>query len=287
MSSKGMSEEPAGYFSGKDGAKLAYWCWEARDPKAVLVGLHGACTHARRLRFVAEYLQRHGYTLYAYDQRGHGTWPGLKVDVESFQDYLDDLYQACLTVRERHMDKDIFLLGHSMGGLICLAFAINHPNILKGVVVSSPWLATAMKISGVKLMLGKLVRKIKPTKLFTSDIPQDLLTHDREVVASHEADPLRSDYVTARWYFAMLEGQKETISRAGQLRVPCLIMQAGDDRITDAKAVKTFYDEIAITDKTYKEYRGFYHELFNEVDREIVFRDVVDWLDKHISTSKG
>ncbi|MFX1562917.1 MAG: alpha/beta hydrolase [Promethearchaeota archaeon] len=265
---------------GKDDVELPYWCWKAKNPKAIFIGLHGAFTHARRLRFVAEYLQKQGYTFYAYNQRGHGIEPVQPTDVKNYQDYVDDLYQVSLTVREQHMNQDLFLIGHSMGGLNSLAFAIQYPGIFKGVIVSSPWLDTAIKVSGAKLLIGGLIRRVKPTKTLGNEIIQEHLTHDKKVLASHMADPLRSDYITARWFFAMRAGQRETLDAAAELRIPCLILQAGDDKIVNIEATKAFFEAATATDKTYKEYDGFYHELFNEVKRKIVFEDILEWLKK-------
>jgi alpha-beta hydrolase superfamily lysophospholipase len=280
-----LSDKPHGVFHGKDETELPYWCWNAKKPKAILIGLHGAFVHARRLRFVAKYLQKQGYTFYAYNMRGHGLLPVQTTDIKNFKDYIDDLYQVSLTVREQHMNLDLFLIGHSLGSLIGLAFAIEHPDIFKGVIASSPWLGTGIKVSGSKLLLAGLLKRLKPTKTLWNQLILDHLTRDQKVLASHKADPFRSDNMTVRWFFATRNGQRDTVAAAPELRIPCLILQAGDDKIVDIGITKTFFEAVTSTDKTYKEYNGFYHELFNEIDRKIVFKDISDWLNKHIAAN--
>lgn len=280
-----LSDKPHGVFHGKDEIELPYWRWKAKVPKAIFIGLHGAFTHARCLRFIAKYLQKIGYTFYAYNQRGHGIESVQVTDVKHYQDYIDDLYQVSLSIREQHMNQDIFLFGHAMGGLNSLAFAIQYPGIFKGVIVSSPWLGTAIEVSGSKLLIGGLFRRMKPTKTLGNEVILEHLTHDQKVLASHKADPLRSEHMTARWFFTMRDGQRDTLEGASELRIPCLILQAGDDKIADNKTTKAFFEAVTATDKTYKEYSGFYHELFNEVDRKIVFKDISDWLKKHTAAT--
>jgi alpha-beta hydrolase superfamily lysophospholipase len=71
-------------------------------------------------------------------------------------------------------------------------------------------------------------------------------------------------------------------SVAGRITIPALIMHGGDDRLVLPYASRKLYEAIASTDKTLKIYEGLRHEIFNEVERDKVLSDVVEWLNKHV-----
>jgi lysophospholipase len=75
---------------------------------------------------------------------------------------------------------------------------------------------------------------------------------------------------------------KWAMDNASNLLCPTLIMQAGSDKIADSSKTKEFFDKARSGDKTYKEYPGFLHELWNEKSRAQVYQDMYVWLEKHL-----
>lgn len=69
------------------------------------------------------------------------------------------------------------------------------------------------------------------------------------------------------------------LARAGELTLPCLFLQGGDDALVDAQATRELYERAASADKTLRWYDGLYHEVHNEAERERVLADLVEWLD--------
>ncbi|GAG94623.1 unnamed protein product, partial [marine sediment metagenome] len=75
---------------------------------------------------------------------------------------------------------------------------------------------------------------------------------------------------------------KWAMENASKLICPVLIMQSGNDKIVDKEKPKEFFDKVKGKDKSYKEYDGFLHELWNEKGRAQVYQDMFIWLEKHL-----
>lgn len=104
------------------------------------------------------------------------------------------------------------------------------------------------------------------------------MSHDREVVRDYVGDPLVHDFASVRFYTEFLRAEDETFEGAGQLTLPCLIMQTGADGIVDPSGTLDFFKKIASSEKTLKVYDGFYHEILNEPGKESVLADIDAWL---------
>jgi alpha-beta hydrolase superfamily lysophospholipase len=84
--------------------------------------------------------------------------------------------------------------------------------------------------------------------------------------------------LNARWFFQAREAQEAVLERAGEIRLPVLMMIGSADPIADPKRGRQVFQRLGSPDKTLKVYDGFLHEVFNEVERDRVVRDLVEWL---------
>ncbi|MFW9865392.1 MAG: alpha/beta hydrolase [Candidatus Thorarchaeota archaeon] len=276
-----------GYFKGRELKELFYQCWlpESGEIKAYIVAVHGWGTHSDRIKLPAEYLTEKGYAAYAFDLRGHyrniGDLPG---DIDSMDHIQKDIILFMDFVQEIAKDKKIFLMGHSFGGLVSLIFAISHP-ALPGVLLSSPMLGMYLQLSmGKKVIksISKTISKLSPNKVLNNLIDQNQLTSDLKVLRSHITDKHKIDVITAKSAAEIDKSTKWAMQNASDLICPVLIMQGGDDKIIDKTKAKELYNIVKSKDKTYKEYDGFLHELWNEKGRAQVYQDMYVWLEKHL-----
>jgi alpha-beta hydrolase superfamily lysophospholipase len=276
-----------GIFEGRELKKLFYQFWlpDSGEVKAYIIALHGWGTHSDRLKLLAEYLTEKGYAIYSFDFRGHYRNAG---DIPGHIDSIDHLEKDVLlfldVIRELANDKKIFLIGHSFGGLIGLIFAINHP-ALPGVLISSPLLGMFMKLSiGKKVIksFSSTLSNLSPNKILNNEIDQNQLTSDLKILRSHISDKHRIDVISAKSASDIDKYTKWTMENASNLICPVLIMQSGEDKIADKKRTEEFFSKVRSKDKTYKEYAGFLHELWNEKGRIQVYQDMYVWLEKHL-----
>ena len=81
------------------------------------------------------------FAVYALDHRGHGRSDGERVKVDDFHDYVKDLKTFFNIVRKENPKDKIFLIGHSMGSVIALLYAIEYQKELAGLITSGGGLA--------------------------------------------------------------------------------------------------------------------------------------------------
>jgi acylglycerol lipase len=275
-----------GYFEGRETKRLFYQYWlpDSRDIKAYIIALHSWGAHSDRMKVPAEYLTEKGYGIYAFDIRGHwrnaGNNPG---HIDSMDHIQKDIVLFIDLIKESAKDKKIFLMGQSFGGLVSLIFAINHP-ALHGVIASSPLLRYSKKLSLSKRLGKKIsgpISKISPNKTIDMVIEQNLLTSDIKILRKHISDKNKIEKISLRSAAEMESAMKWTMDNAADLLCPTLILQAGKDSVVDKDASKEFFENIKTKDKTYKEYDGLLHELWNEKSRIQVFQDMFVWMEKH------
>ena len=269
-----------GKFDTGDRLELYYQAWlPDREPKAVFAVVHGYGEHSGRYLNPVNYFVPRGFALYAYDLRGHGKSPGPRGHINCFDEYLSDTDIFLKLVRQLNPSRMLFLLGHSLGGLIVAAFAESYPTgELSGLILSSAFLQMKMKVPGWKMTLARTLSNLRPTFTMTNDLGADLLSHDPSVAAAYTTDPLNHYVATARWGTEILAAQTRTLDRAGEVKTPTLVIYAGDDQIADPEGSASFFERLKVTGKTTHRYDGYFHEVFNEVGQEIVFQDMETWL---------
>ena len=268
-----------GKFSASDGLELYYQAWQPDgQTKAVLAVVHGYGEHSGRYLNPVNYFVPRGYAQYAFDLRGHGKSAGQRGHIHHFDEYLTDTDAFLKLVREKQPGRKVFLLGHSLGGLIAAAYAEDHPGQLPGLIMSSAFLQFKIKVPGWKMTLARTLSSLMPTFTMANDVPAAHLSHDPTVVAAYDVDPLNHHVATARWGTEILAAQTRTLDRASELTIPALVLYAGADQIADPQGSALFFERVKLTDKTAHCYDSDYHEIFNEMDKDTVFRDLEVWL---------
>jgi alpha-beta hydrolase superfamily lysophospholipase len=280
-----------GTYEGRETKKLFYQNWlpSSGTVKAYIIALHGWGTHSDRINVPAEYFTEKGYAIYAFDIRGHwrnsGGFPG---HIDSMDHIQKDIVLFMDLIKKQANDKKIFLMGHAFGALISLIFAINHPAI-PGVIASSPLLKYVKDFSLSKRLGKKIagpISKISAKKTMEMNIEQNILTSDIKILRKHIADKKRINEISWRSAAEMERSMKWTFENAPNLLCPSLILQAGNDKLVDKETNRKFFERIKSVDKTYREYDGLLHELWNEKSRLQVFQDMFIWLEKHIKAQK-
>lgn len=269
-------------FVAQDGLKLFEQTWGPEtEPRATVILVHGLAEHSGRYQHVAEHLVGHGYRVAAFDLRGHGRSDGKKGYVKSFDHYLADLEQFLARIQSQNPGQRLFLLGHSMGGAIVLLYTITQQPNVSGLIVSGPAAKVSDTISPLLVKVSALVGRLFPY-LPTVKIPSTVVSHDLNVIRKRDADDLVLHGGTlARTGAELIRASKRIQSQMEAIRLPLLILHGGEDQLADLDGSQQLYQRAQATDKTLKIYDGFYHEVFNEIDKDRVLADLAQWLNDH------
>jgi lysophospholipase len=215
-----------------------------------------------------------------YDHRGHGLSDGLPGHVESFTEYEDDLDKIIAYARSQGESPSIYLIGHSMGGLITLRYVARKKGAVAGAVISSPLIGMAVAVPALKLLIANVSAHMSPRLRLDNGLDPAILSRDAEVGKAYAADPLVNRKVSARWFVEASRAMEEVKGMALEVSLPVLIMQGTMDKIASVEATKRLFEAIASADKELEIYEGFYHELFNEPEKLEVFERVTTWLNR-------
>lgn len=272
-----------GTFKGVEGNSIYYQCrLPDAGTKASLLLVHGLAEHGGRYGNIVDHFVPRGYAVYSFDLPGHGKSGGRRCFIQSFQEYIDTLKTFRDMVSRWQSGKPLFLLGHSMGGLIAAVFLIDRPQDVNGAVLSAPAVSFPEDISPRTIFIGKVLSSIAP-RMGLTKLDAAAISRDTAVVAEYESDPMvHHGKVSARLGAEILRAMERVALEAGTIMVPLLIMQGGDDRLVSPAGAKMLYEKAGTTDKMLKTYDGLYHEIFNEPERERVLQDTEQWLEERL-----
>ncbi len=278
--------------------------WEVEDPKAIVVIIHGMAEHILRYDHFAKYLNSNKYLVFGYDQIGHGRtvnsidelgylgedgWNNMVLDVKKYVEQM----------KEYHLP--IILLGHSMGSFIVREFASRYSELIDGLILSGTGTGQGFKANaliGLEKLSIKLHGDKKPANFvnnFTKNMflkkiknPKydcDWISSDDKVVEEYHNDELCGTIFPNSFYYEMLKAVERVnnIKNIDSVRdIPILIFSGEDDPVGDySKGVLEVYSKFKRNHKnvTLKLYKGR-HEMLNEVNKEDVYKDILEWIEK-------
>jgi len=269
-----------GFFSARDGVRLFWRTERALTPAGHVAVVHGYAEHLGRQAEITRALTAAGYTVHLVDVRGHGQSGGKRAHVDRFEEYCSDLEVFLARVNEQAGGAPVFLLGHSHGALIVARYLLDHPEAVRGVVLASPYFRLKLHVPFAKILAARLVGRILPSLPMKNELKPELLTRDVRIQNLTRADPLYQQIATPRWFNESNAAQETVLRRATEFVTPFLLLSGAADPIVDPAAGRDFFDHATSKDKQYKQYDGLLHELFHEPERDVVFKDVVGWLDE-------
>jgi acylglycerol lipase len=272
-----------GYFQGVRNNRIYHQCWlPDGEVKAVLLIAHGLGEHTGRYMNVVNHFVPLDHAVYGMDHIGHGRSDGMRKHIQRFEDYTDIFSVYLGKVQQQQPNKPIFLVGHSMGQMICTFYLLDHQSEFAGTVLSGVIAKPPANTSAVTVFMGKLLSGIVPKLRFLNlDIPG--ICRDPSVVQAYINDPLvYCGKATVRLGSELLRSIQYTQDNLAKITLPVLVLQGGADRIGDRDGARMLYDIIGSEDKTLNIYDGLYHEVYNEPERSTVLHDLETWLDAHV-----
>jgi len=270
----------------KDGTTFFIQGWEPDNgnPKAFIALVHGLGEHTTRYAHVGKAMTEAGYALIGFDLRGHGKSGGPRGHASSLDAYMQDIRQFFRLMEQRYPDIPCFLYGHSLGGLLSLAYAIQYGAGLKGVMVTGAALRASLQEQKAKIAMVRLLGSFLPTMTVPSGLDPVTISRDPEVVQAYIDDPLVHYSTSLGFGKAALNAIDLCFARAKEFPAPLLIIHGKGDKLTYPSGSDDFANLVSAAggDVTLKLWDGLYHEVHNEPEKAEVFKFMIEWLDKHL-----
>lgn len=300
-------------FQSKDQREIYVYRWrrEQDEIKGIVQISHGMAETASRYRRFAESLTRAGYIVYANDHRGHGKsadhidLQGYLGEKNGFKLLISDIAQLRDIIKEEHPGKLIYLFSHSMGSFAAQRYIMDYPVEIDGLILAGSngeqgiilkageFIAKFESLVRGKKAKSKLMNKLTFGKYNQSFEPKptgsEWLTRDTEELKKYLQNPYCGRIFPTSFYTEFLASlqyieDKNNFHKIPQ-NLPIYILSGDRDPVGDfgkgVKRLKKRYENQGVEDIQLTLYKGARHELLNEINREEVTEDIIDWLDGH------
>jgi len=257
--------------------------FQPKTVKAVVVLVHGMGEHSKRYeKNVIPVYNQNSIAVVTYDQFGHGLTEGKRGHNPGYDKVLSCVEEMLKKARSVFGDKPTFLYGHSMGGNVVINYLLKNNSNLSGAIVTSPFLKLAFKPPSWKLSIGKILQKIAPSITMGNELELNAISRDVNEVEAYKNDPLVHDKISPNYSVVFMETGEWAISNANKLNIPMLLMHGTGDRLTSSKASEEFA-QIAGDLVELKLFKDAYHELHNDINKNEVINEMINWINKKIN----
>lgn len=273
-----------GLVRSSDGLMLFTQSWRIpRNARGTVLIVHGYGEHSGRHAWLAERLNEVGFSVHAFDHRGHGKSEGLRAFIADFQMLLDDVDRVVSSIDDK---TNLILMGQSMGSGILAHYLGTRKPQAAGAVLCSGMLKAPVSYPAPIRWISALSSKLLPG-LFLPELIYKLdttaLSRSEAVVKEYEKDPfVYHGKMLNRTGWQLYVGADTVKKIADKITVPLLLMHGSGDRICPIAGAEQVLEMAASSDKTLKAYPDAYHELFNDLCSDEALADLLTWLDKQI-----
>ena len=272
-------DSAGGFVDSVDGTKIAYRAWPLAGARITFAVVHGLGEHAGRYERFAQGMAKHGFGAFAIDLRGHGHSPGQRGHVDSWSQWTDDV-SAFVAHVASVAGGEVVPLGHSFGGATVLSTVLaGKLSTARRFIVSSAALKVKVKVPAWKIKLGTTASKMLPKLALDNEVDPKLLSRIPEVVEAYRTDPLVHSKISSRLYTEWLAATRDILNRAGEIKVPFLILAGSNDGLIDPEGSSQLHEKAPAMSEL-RLLEGRYHEPFNDRDNEEVFTLIANWLAK-------
>jgi alpha-beta hydrolase superfamily lysophospholipase len=277
-----MFKQREGFLPAEDGTKLFFQVWENPKAKGTIIISPGHGEHSDSYVRVVNALKDDRWTIFCFDQRGHGRSDGKRGYAVDFEVYCRDYFYTTEKVLNelKNTSGPTVLLSHSMGGLIQLKTLIDHPELkVEAQVCSAPLMGVAVVVPAWKTKGAEMINKWMPTLTLSTEITNEMVTRDPDVIRELEQDVLRHDRMSPGVYLGIQDAMVRVMERASEITIPTLMQIAEDDPVVSSAADKELFERLGSPKKKLLVYgEGARHEIYNDIMRETVFKDLKEFL---------
>lgn len=245
--------------------------------------LHGLGEHSARHKNTVEFFLNYGLEVVRFDFRGAGESGGIRQYIDHFADYVDDCASIYNWICRTRDPLPLLVFGHSLGGAIAIYFASRYGKEIDGLLLSAPAHLPGGAISPIKIMVGRWLVHVTPQARIPKSMDRNAISRDPRVVDEYEADPLACHFNTLNQGNEILNALEKIPDHLSALTMPLVIFHGTADRLVRCEGSFLILQGAASRSKELHFFPGGYHELHNDLDREIYYSLLNQWLDRHFA----
>lgn len=272
-------------FKSFDGAEIFYKHWagtsETGSKKAIVL-LHRGHEHYLRISHLVDELGLDDFHFFAWDMRGHGK---SKAHTTEFAELARDLHCFVEHIKAKHdiREEDIAIIAQSMGAAVAALWVHDYVPNIRALVLGAPAFSIRLYVPFAVQGLGILYNLRGDFKI-KSYVNASWLTHDKERITSYDDDTDITKDISVKVLLGLFETSKRVVDDAQSIYTPTQIFNAGSDWVVKAGIQKSFFDNLSSPQKEYHEMPNFYHDIFGESGRHLVFERIKRFISKCFET---
>lgn len=286
------------FLTASDGLDLSVIYSKVSNPKGLVQIIHGMAEHKERYLDFIKFLNDNGYSVIISDLRGHGESINKEYPlghIDGYEMIINDQKIITDYIKNDNPNVDLYLFGHSMGTLLSRCYLMEHDQLFKKVILSG----TVCYTPGAGFITNVAKKKAKKNKYgyskllfacsnsFSTKVDFSWLSYSKTNIDNYEKDELCGYKFTNTGYytlFGMVKALKEYKKyQCKNKELEILSLSGKDDRTTGGtkglKGVVKILNKIGYKNVSFKEYLKMKHEILNEDDRELVYDDVLKFIE--------
>lgn len=266
--------------------------WVPSGPvRATVLLLHGTGVHTGFYNAWANEMAANGYAVFGLDLRGWGQSQGFGARgyVGSYDEYVADAALAYKEIKYRYRNKQVFVVGDSMGADVALLGAMTSRVPADGLVLLAPavkpnpgvgWL----HVGGFSVATAATLAEAMPTMAvlpmaafakLAFDDPEQRQRFDADPFCVHTALP-------AAYLIAMEDASRRILEHSANLQTPVIILQGSEDNLVPQESSQKLAERMGSKDKIYRVYDKMSHELLHDTGHREVWADIQGWIDARV-----
>ncbi len=271
-----------GELTAPDGVVIPYREWWRPSAKAVILYLHGQGDHSGPFTAMGDILHEMGFNLYAHDHRGFGLSREPRGDIPTYERFLDDVMTMLNHARSRNPNRPIFLLGLSMGGHLALRAACRAGSAIAGAIALSPGFKLRRRPPWSVILKVALAALLTPGRYLSFQSARIITTRNKIHLLRAREDEHWVTAYTARFLLQAVRSIQRAKRELRRLRVPVLVMQAGEDYLVCPEENRRIFARIGSPDKEFRLLEGLHHTLVAEPEMPQIAREIAQWMEQRL-----
>jgi len=235
-----------------------------------------------------------GILVFGHDHTGHGLSEGDRVQVESEEEYVRPVLEHCGKYKTQYPDLPLFIIGHSMGGLITVLSAMEDAEkavpVVDGIVLVGPLIEADPEVATpIKIFLARILKSVLPG-MQLGKIQRSAITSDQTWIETMEKDEDRwHGSFKALHSYVLITRLEKLQTELKKLTVPLFILHGEKDSICTISGSQRLHDQAQSKDKTIKIVENALHNLIIESEpiKSQVYQDIWDWVNQRVNNNKA